>query len=76
MWIYGFNNRFERCLVVSIQLLILAQGMISRFLGSGAASGSVLTGWSLLGIHILSLSLPLPCSLCLSNIKFYLKKQF
>ena len=48
---------------LSICLLIWAQGMISQFVRSSPASDSVLTVRSLLGI--LSLSLPLPCSLSL-----------
>ena len=47
--------------MLSTQLLISAQVMISRLLGSNPTSGSVLTAQSLLGILFLSLSLsPLP----------------
>ena len=42
---------------VSIQLLVSAQGMISRFWGLSPMSGSTLTAQSLLGILSLSLSL-------------------
>ena len=41
---------------LSIQFLVLAQVMISRFIGSSPASGSVLRERSLLGILSLSLS--------------------
>ena len=41
-----------------VQLVISAQVMISRFMGSSPTLGSALTVWSLLGI--LSFSLPLP----------------
>ena len=41
----------------------LAQVMISQFMGLNPTSGSALTVPSLLGILILLLSLPLPCSL-------------
>ena len=57
----------------SVQLLVSGQVMISRFVGSSSASGSALTGWSLLRIlsPLLSLSLSLPglCCLCLSQNK-------
>ena len=60
---------------LSLWLLILAQVMISQFVGSSPTSGSSLTVWSLLGI--LSLSLPYSCSLSLSlSLKINkLKKQ-
>ena len=48
---------------LSLQLLILAQVMISQFMGSSPASGSVLMVWSLLGILCLSLSLSASLSL-------------
>ena len=51
---------------LSVQSLILAQVMISPFMGSSPMSVSVLTAQSLLGILSLPLSLPLPCSLSLS----------
>ena len=44
---------------LSIRLLISAQVMISQFTGSGPASVSALTAWSLLGILGFSLSLSL-----------------
>ena len=53
---------------LSIRLLISAQAIISRFVGSSPESGSALAAWSLLGILSLSLplSLPLLCSHALS----------
>ena len=42
---------------LSVPLLMLAQVVIPRLVGSSPASGSVLTAWSLLGIFSLSLSL-------------------
>ena len=45
---------------LSFKLLILAQVMISHFVSSRLASVSELTVHSLLGIHSLPLSLPLP----------------
>ena len=47
-------------------LLVSAQVMISRFMGSSPVSGSVLSVWSLLGILSLSVSLSLSLSLCSS----------
>ena len=61
----------------SVKTLISAQVMISPFVGSSPALGSVLTAWSLepaLDSSCVSLSLPLPrlcsvsVSLCLSKI--------
>ena len=49
---------------LSVQFLISAQVMISWFVSSSPALGSVLTAWSLLGILSPSLS-ALPYSLCL-----------
>ena len=60
----------------SVKRLTSAQVMISRFVGSSPASGSVLTVRSMLGI--LSLSLPHPllaCSLCVSQNKLKEKKE-
>ena len=51
-WLSGLN----------IQLLVSAQVVISQFMGSSPASGSVPTAWSLLGI--LSLPPSLSVSLC------------
>ena len=45
---------------LSVQLLILAQIMISWFVSLSPALGSALTVWSLLEILSLPLSLPLP----------------
>ena len=47
----------------SVWLLVLAQVMISRFMGSSSALGSVLAARSLLGILSLPVSLPLCSSL-------------
>ena len=52
---------------LGVRLLVSAQVTISWFVGSSPASGSSLTVRSLLGT--LSLSLPLPCSLALSENK-------
>ena len=54
---------------LSIQLLISAQVMISRFTSSSPASGSVLTARSLLGILPLPLFAPpwLMCALQINN---------
>ena len=41
---------------LSVQLFVLAQVMISRFMGPSPALGTALTVWSLLGILSLSLS--------------------
>ena len=67
---------------MSVQLLISAPVMISRFVTSSPTSGSALTAWRLLRIHSLSLSLFLPClysrsrSLSLSQRKYInLKKK-
>ena len=46
----------------SLKCLTSAQVMISRFMSSSPASGSVLTAWSLHRILYLPLSLPLPDS--------------
>ena len=56
---------------LTVQLLILAKVMISRFGRSSPASGSALMAWSLLGILSVSLSLcPSPASfLSLSQTK-------
>ena len=48
-----------------IQLLILAQVMISQFMGLSPALGSELTVWSLPGI----LSLPLPHTSCALSLR-------
>ena len=48
---------------LSLRFLVLAQVMISWFMSSSSASGSVLTVQSLLGIFSLPVSLPLP-NLC------------
>ena len=58
----------------SVECPTSAQVMISQFVSSSPASGSVLAAWSLLGVPFLSLSLslPLPLShgLCLSQNKY------
>ena len=56
---------------LSIRLLISAQVMISRFVGSSPTLGSALTVWSPLGTLSLSLSLCLasPCLCCLCLLK-------
>ena len=60
---------------LSVQLLTLAQVMISWFVSLSLVSGSVLTVWHLFEILALpSLSLPLPNSLFLSQ-KYTLKKK-
>ena len=51
---------------VGVQLLISAQVMVSRFVRSSPASGSMLTAWSLLGI------LSVPLSLCPSLARIFL----
>ena len=55
-------------LAQSVEHPTSAQVMISQFVGSSPASGSVLTlkAWSLLQILSLSLSAPPPLTLCLS----------
>ena len=53
---------------LSFQLLTAAQVMISRFMGSSPMLGSVLTAWSLLGIHSLPLSLPLSTRTCVLTL--------
>ena len=54
---------------LGVQLLVLAQVMISQFVSSSPASGSVLMAQSLLGILSLPLSflLPYSCSLSIIN---------
>ena len=53
----------------SVKHLISAQVMISRFVGSSPASGSVLTAGSLEpALDSVCLSLPLPCSCSLSHV--------
>ena len=51
---------------MSVQLLILAQVMISRFVSSSPTGGSVQKVWNLLGMLSLSLSLSAPPPLMLS----------
>ena len=51
---------------LSVGLMILAQVMVSQFVGLSCKSGSALTVWSLLGILSRSLSLPFLCSHTLS----------
>ena len=56
---------------LSVQLLVSAQVMISRFMASSPASGSVLTAQSLLGILSLSSS---PCAPPLLTLSLSLSK--
>ena len=60
-------QRFKR---LTLAQVMLAQVMISWFVGLSPASGSALTTWSLLWILCLLLFLPFPCShsVSLSNI--------
>ena len=57
----GWLSRLNVCLLIS------AQVVISRFVGSSPASGSVPTARSLLWILCLPLSLPLLCLCSLKN---------
>ena len=64
---------------LSIELLVLAQVMISWFMRSSPTLGSVLTLQSLLGIPSLSLSLLLPCLQSVSqevNPEFYIQHKY
>ena len=54
---------------LSFQLLVLAQIMISQFVGASPMLGSVLTAWTLLGILSPSPSAPPPLVLALSKSK-------
>ena len=59
---------------LSVQLLVLAQVMISRFMSSSPVSGSLLSVQSPLCILCPLLSLPLPCShMC--SLSLSLKKE-
>ena len=60
--------------LLSIRLLTSAQVMISQFVSLSPMSGSLLTGWSLLGILALSFSLSAPPPFSLSLQVNKLKK--
>ena len=51
---------------LSVQLLVLAQVVISWIVSSSLTSVSLLTAWSLLDILSLPFSVPLSCSLSMS----------
>ena len=51
---------------LSVQLVVSSQVIISQFVSLSPASSSTLAKQTLLGILSLPLSLPLPCSFCLS----------
>ena len=65
----GFDGTPGWLTLLGIRLLFLAQVMISLLVSSSSASGSALTGQSLLGILCLPLSLPCPCSLSISLLQ-------
>ena len=69
------RGRLEWFSGLSLQLLISAQAMISQFVSSSPASGSVMTLQSLLGIPSLpTLSAPTPLTRALFSLSLKINK--